>query len=553
MREIRAQQQFKQYYTDFYTTAYAEALVGQTTKTEAEIIADRQAKWLAMRVLCQTNLYFLATKIFKLDSARDRTSGRKLWYEPIHGRICDELEYDGDSLIWVSRNALKTTISKVWCVQQILKDPADVRIGMWSMSSDKVRAELKSIKSMLKNKQLVELFPDVLGGKWALDNADALTINRNVGDEVRDIESDEAQIEVWGLESNVTGRHYTHHYYDDMITDKNTTTVTQIEKARDTYGAIQGLMGVGTIEKIVGTPWHAMDLYHYVIDNQLIDKDHILKIPCVTGDLHNEKIIYPFYTKAFLNKQRRKMGDNLYAAQYHLDTTPREGRMFIRPYPIYKAEMFPNDPRYFISVDPSTGRSEKHDKTGLCVAAVSASQPDSVYFVEADSYQLEPEELADFIVKKIIQYQPIRVGIEYGLQYSLSVLIRMKIQEKRRTLHDLVEPEMKEIKTGGGTFGGNKADKINRSIGAMIRDRRAFFLEDMTKLFFQMDAFNPSKQKNDDDIIDAAGMMIQTVEHWSAGNWRYDLNADGAKPVTYYDLFRRKKTPENIRERIFAN
>lgn len=554
MRKDRWLAKYAELHEEAYDVAYGEAKVGQTTHFEADQIAHGQAHLYAMRALAQTDLYFLATEIFDMDKAR--VKGRRIWHEPFHGRLCDALQDDNDWLIWMSRNMLKTTVAKIWCVQQIIIDPVNVRIGMWSASAAKMVAELNSIKGMLVNKKLLELFPDRLiadENRWEKRTGNELTVTRKVPDEFggnREIKSDENQIEVWGLDSNVVGRHYTHHYYDDIITDKNTTTINQLEKAREVYGGIQGLRSVDTIEKIIGTPWHSMDLYHYMIENGLIPKKNILKMAGITYVDGKEKILYPYFTKAFMAKQRRNMGENLYNAQYHLDTTPRDNKMFIRPYPYYTEEMFPEDPEYFISVDPSTGRTEKHDKTGICVAAVDRNNRSKVYFVEADSYTLEPEKLADLIVHKIIQYNPVKVGIELGLQLALLSLIRLKSQERKRGGEYVPQPDIREIKTGGGKYGMNKADKIDRTFGAMVRDQRALIKPEMQKLMFQMDNFNPHKQKNDDDIIDAASMMMMTIPYLSYGNWK--MGDSVSDVVTYADIFRRKNQNEGI-GRIFAS
>lgn len=81
------------------------------------------------------------------------------------------------------------------------------------------------------------------------------------------------------------------------------------------------------------------------------------------------------------------------------------------------------------------------------------------------------------------------------------------------------EPVWMDIKTGGGAGALSKSDKIDRTLGAMVRDQRALFRPDMKSLFRQMASFNPNVQKNEDDILDAAGMLIQTVEHFYQSHW----------------------------------
>jgi hypothetical protein len=112
-------------------------------------------------------------------------------------------------------------------------------------------------------------------------------------------------------------------------------------------------------------------------------------------------------------------------------------------------------------------------------------------------------------------------------------------------------PEFWEIKTGGGAGAPNKADKINRTIGALVRDQRAWFLPSMTTLFKQMTFYNPNAQKNDDDILDSAGMMVQTVPYFSPGHW---MNGDTrtSERRNWNDFFFPKKHG-SLRERLFAS
>ena len=228
--------QYQSYFAQFYDEAHKEVFVGQTTKFVAEKQATVMAHYSTQRIMCQTDLYYLMSEVYGLKDARSRAAGvigRKIWYPPIHRKLCRELQGQWDSLIHCSRNMLKTTNAKGWCVQQVLIDPTNVRIGMWSKSAPKVRSELKSIRGMLVNPTLLELFPERLDKnerKWEKRNADAVTVRRNIdGSPDRLIPMDEAQIEVHGLETTVTGRHYTHHYYDDIIDGDNTSSANMID------------------------------------------------------------------------------------------------------------------------------------------------------------------------------------------------------------------------------------------------------------------------------------------------------------------------------------
>lgn len=554
--EARSVRKYKQYYDELYDAAYKEAHVGRTTEYEANLVAQDRAHYVTQQIMAQTDLYWLASEVFGMREAMSRQSGikgRRIWYPPIHGELCDELQGSWDSLIMLSRNMLKTTVAKIWVVQQIIRDPANVRIGMWSKSAAKVQSELSSIRGMLQNKRLLKLFPDRLIAnpkKWSVNNKDAITVTRHVegeGDDDRYIPVDEAQIEVHGLDSTVTGRHYTHHYYDDIIDRDNTSSATQLEKAREQWASIQGLKSVDTIEKIVGTRYHQLDLYSTIEAENLFPEEHRLIRPGVTID---GNILYPFFTKQWLEQQKRRMGEYLYGCQYPLDTRPKSHRMFALPVPHYSD--LPSDPKYYVAIDPSTGKSDRHDKTGVAVGCVSRSNPTHVYYVEADSYTWKPEKIAEEVVNRVIKYQPEKVGIEYGLQQALEPLIRIKLQERQAEVGRVRNPIWVDIKTGGGRGALNKADKIDRTLGAMVRDQRAYFREDMTHLFQQMSTFNPNVQKNEDDILDACSMLIQTIEHFAQAHWANVEEKTAVGGIPYDWFYRRKRSKGGLRDRIYA-
>jgi len=525
MREKRFRERYKRYYEAFLEKGTAE-----------------QAEFAAMRQLCQTDLYFLATEVFKLKDAKYKD--RMRWYEPIHGPICDMFERDEDTLVVVFRGAMKTTIAKVWIVQKILQNP-DVRIGFWTKSSGLAEAALKSIKEMVQNEELMRLFPEILiprkkgkRGGWEEDNATRMTITRS--ESMRAVGSNEAQVEVWGTTSSVTGRHYDYQYYDDPIDKDNVNTPSAVEKMRDWWGAVQAIKEPGGIQKYTGTPWHAQDLLSTV--RKLFKPENTIWIPACNEDMSH--INYPFFTKKFLEDQLEFMRAYLFSCQYRLDTRPRSDRIFVG-HTEYSDDMFPSDPKYYISVDPSTGMG--NDKSGICVAAVSKAHPSHIYFVEAEAYMLKPDELADMLVEKIRKYRPVRVGVEWGLQAALEPLIMVKIREAH-----LPSPDFKAIRTGGGEGSRDKKSvKLDRSIGAFTRDGRALFRPDMYSLFDQMELYNPQVQKNEDDILDAAGMMVQTIEHFAPGNW-YQGGVEpnviklGSLPMDYF----LKKKAKTFRERL---
>lgn len=485
-------------------------------ESETADIADM----LYVRWKCQTDLYYLGTVILGLDKAKDKR-GRKRLDPKVHRKMAEELMREDDTLQLYPRNHMKSTWVKFWIIWQILRSP-NVRIGLWSMTATLVGKEMTSIKRYLELPILMDLFPEIIipRSQWEKDTKEVLCIKR---DPELGTPPQEGQLEVWGVGGGATGHHYDYHVYDDVIDQSSVTSATQLEKTEDWWEYMQVIKDVGAVEKVIGTRYHLHDIYGRILAEEHFDKDNII----IEKALRGNKPFYSLYTYKDLMKLKKKMGAQKFSTQMMNDAVPKEGRIFVPPYPLYKPEDFPKSVKYYISLDPAATTKKHSDESGICVGAVDLKNPSRVHFVEAEGVKLPPNELANLLLKKIIEYRPVKVGIELGLQQALQPLIDIKIKEWEGDNGEYIRPHFVPIPTGKT----RKADKLNRTIGAMIRDNRALFPGEYNKshelvpskgfnrMFRQFDLYNPISDKNDDDIIDAGAIMIQTIEHFAPAHW----------------------------------
>ena len=481
---------------------------------------EDQAGLLYTRWKCQTDLYYLGAHILGLEKAKDRR-GRKRLDPKLHRKMCEEMMRDEDTLQLYPRLHLKSCWVKFWCIQQILINQ-NVRIGLWSKTAKLVRKELESIKKYLEFPILMELFPEVIlpRKQWKKDTMDEVTIVR---DSEYGIDPQENQIEVWGVGATVTGHHYDYHVYDDIIDQDSVTSAVQIEKVEDWWQYMQSIKDLTAIEKIIGTRYHLHDIYGIILAEEYFEEKNTI----IEKALHGTKPLYSFFTYKDLMRLKKRMGIQKFSTQFMNDAVPKEGRIFVPPYPLYRPEDFPEAVKYYISVDPAATVTRYSDSSGVCVGAVDLKNPSRVHFVEAEGLKLVPNKLADYIVQKIIQYRPGKVGIELGLQQALQPLIDIKIKEWEGENNEYIRPHFVPVPTGKT----RKADKLNRTIGAMIRDNRALFpgeynsnhdlvpKKSFKDMFRQFDLYNPQSDKNEDDIIDSGAIMIQTIEHFAPAHW----------------------------------
>lgn len=485
---------------------------------------DEQSELLWLRWKCRNDLYFLGTEILGLKDAKDG-AGRYRLDPKFHIPMVKILSREEDTLQLYPRGSMKTTWTYIWIIQKIIRNPY-VRIGYWSKTSSLVKDSLRAIKNLLCNEKLMEIFPDIILPKdnWQQDTESKLIVFREPANFI----PKESQIEAWGIESSVTGRHYDYHVYDDIIDRDNVTSALQIDKVREWWSMMQAIKDAPAIEKIIGTIYHPYDIYNTILSENMFYKKNIAIIPAE----RDGKITYKYYTRKFLNKMKKTMGDHLYSCQFLNKPIASADRIFIPPYPIYTD--LPEKIKNYITVDPAVSINKTSCQTCICVAAVDIDKPNKLYFREAFGVKLTPDKLAELIVNKIFQYRPKRVGIEFGLQEGLRYLIDIKLKEEedKRKESGYTRPVFIPIPLGRE----KKSDKIDKTIGAFVRDHRALFLPTMTDIFKQMSNYSVNSDKNDCDIIDAAGMMIQTVEHFSLGHYVENFQ----QPDTLWDFIQKQ-------------
>lgn len=473
---------------------------------------DLEATRLWYRWKAQTDTYFLATELLELFNT---AQGKKRLDPKLHKKMCAELDRGEDTLQLYPRDHMKTTWVRVWCVRQFLENP-NIRLAYFSRTAGLAQQGVAKMKQYLQHGKLLEFFPEFKVKAWEVDRQESFTVRRfpELG-----YVPPEPMVEAWGVEGTVVGKHHDRYVFDDIIDHTSTRTAAQIEKTAAFWSMIQPVMDPEAIIKIIGTHYHYQDIYATVRESGMFLKKNIT----VEQVEKNGKFLYRFYNKKLLAKKRRSMSPYDFSCQYYNDPRPQEDRFFVAPYPIWMPEQGPEEKKFYISVDPAATVSAHSDSTGVCVAAVDKKNPTRAYFFEAKGYKEWPDEIAEIVVKKILEYQPYRVGIELGLQQALQSLINVKLKEVQAQNAKLVTPDFVAIPPGKR----EKADKIKRTIAAFIRDGRALLRADsegrvhpeVDDLRKQMDFYNPNSEKNEDDVVDSAAMMIQTIEHFSPAHW----------------------------------
>ncbi len=505
-----------------YDEILAEIISREDSKGRPASDMEGEAMHFWLRWKCQTDLYFLGSEIFGLKNAKDpKRQNRKRLDPKIHRMLAKELCLPGSKLILYPRLHMKSTWVKIRICQLILIN-INVRIGLWSKTSKLARKELISIRNMMAYPILRELFPEIIPDpgpqftRWLKCTDTELTIWRDP----EGYQPQENQVEAWGADSTVTGNHYDYHFYDDIIDQKSVKTAEQIEKTLAWWREMQNIRDLSAEETMTGTRKHQMDIY-----NTIIREKHFETI------VQHKAIVmgrpfYSFFDMKDLDKLKRTLGPYTFSLEMMNDPLPMEERLFHSPFPIYhelpkeQGTEHAIEVKNYLMVDFSYTEKRWSNWSGFTIGSVPIKTSDRVYYREAFKLKKPTDEVAQVVVDKIIQWKPRRVGIESSMISAIMFIIDVKLKEWETKNNRIIRPEFVAIPQKMGQM--SKADKIDATLGSFVRQQRALFLPNMKELFNQMEFFNRHSQKNDDDILDSAAMLIQLVENFSQAWWDMD-------------------------------
>lgn len=479
----------------------------------------RKASYEYLRWKCKTDLFFLGYEILSLKDIRKE--GRGLVDPVFHTWLCSLLQGKEDRMILIPRRHMKTTWVKVRVMQILLNDPGS-RIALHSVTTNLVRKELRSLVRMFQNPMLVALFPDVIPpwrkidrrGKpdsWMKYDQDNLTMKWPEGFS----DPQENQIEVYGVESTVTGSHYDWHILDDILNEDTVRTAALLRKTEEFYEYLQGLSEPHTHEIIIGTPYHYSDLYSVLMNEKIYTRDQVVIRPCI----ENGRPIYKYFTLKDLERIKKKMsisqGPYVWSCQWMCNPIPREDQLFPPPQPTYSV-MPEGDVDYYITVDPAATVKEYSDETAIVVTAIN--HLGWIYVVEAEGYKKGGEEISDLILALNEKYKPRAIGIELGLQTHLKTVLRMRKEHWEAAQHKQINLPVMEVKID---VKRSKYEKVNLTLGSWIRSGHVKIHHSLTNLMRQMERFTPNYQGKD-DLVDALSMVFQINETFNWSHWRME-------------------------------
>lgn len=279
--------------------------------------------WQALALRCKTDLYYLAKNIL----------GYSKMEPHVHQELCDyttsvlpnppqlERQYDGFDprknllLLLEPRGIFKTSVVTIsFTLQYFLNDP-NARILLDSETFGKSKAFLREIQDhLMNNEKYREVFKAIHGMyPYTKKSQMKLWTDSQIILPCRNTPKKEPSISCAGIDVTQNGMHYDLIIGDDLHSEKNVTNREQIQQVVDHYRLIFSLLDPGKPLILIGTRWHELDLYQYIIDYEYMDFNILIR----SAYLENGDPFFPeVLSHEALDKIKRRQGISIFSKQY---------------------------------------------------------------------------------------------------------------------------------------------------------------------------------------------------------------------------------------------
>ena len=455
-----------------------------------EVLGDKDAK--VARELCLNDLFFLLSRALKRrDVDRDWLYDR-----------CREVEAspDGHLDLWSREHYKSTIITFAKSIQDLLSDPDNATIGIFSHTRPIAKGFLDQIKRELEsNRFLIDLFPDVLfdnpqaeSQKWSLDSGIILRRQTN---------PKEANAEAWGLvDGQPTSKHFSILVYDDVVTRESVTTPEQIKKVTEAWELSLNLGAQGGKRRYIGTRYHANDTYKTMMDRGSA-------MPRIYPATHNGKIDGEpvLMSKESLAEKRRDMGPYTFGTQMLQDPVSDKAMSFKREWLQFYDEIDHSKLNKYLLVDPASEKKKTNDYTVQVVIGLGADN--NYYLIDGVRDRMNLTERTDKLIEFHRDHSPQLTGYEkYGKDSDIE---HIKYVQEKQNYRFPITP-----------LGGHvaKNDRIKALIpifeqGRFYLPKKLFFVDregkvqDFVRLLIdnEYDAFPVSTH---DDMLDCVARIL---------------------------------------------
>jgi len=414
-------------------------------------------------------------------------------------------------LIMLPRGTFKSTVATQSLSIWLLWHNQNLRILLDSETLGNAKIYLAGIKSQIANNEVLRAVCTNDKGKYLLEPdyklAGGFTEDQIYLKYRTKVGLKEPTIFCSGIDNARTGMHVDVVFMDDVVSERNVGTVTQLEKSYDHYKLSRSLLDPGGLHIIIGTRYHMADMYgqlielHKADDPDDIDSMSIIVHPAISkeGELYFPRRL----TEKFLDEQRKTQGSYIYSCQYMLDPIDEMNAVFKKS-DVQYYDVIPNERivTKFIAVDFSLSVSQTSDSFSAVCIGITDKQEVYVldYVLERLTVRQQMARIIEFWQKNNGDGKVRSVGIEvYAAQKALK--FQLQDEMKRCGVHFRIIPL-----THGVT---SKEDHITTKLQPIVEREELFIRSYMIELVNQLQEYPRVKH---DDLLDALAYAVMMMK-----------------------------------------
>lgn len=485
----------------FYESKYPESTwwfhkiigIGQ----EKNLSGADQMKFV--KHLCENDLYYFAKWVLGRSKLREQPN-REMAERVMSRHWPDRQER---KLILEPRETYKTTIASIAFPVWLLSKNPEISILIYSETDSQAKQIYNACKKAMEMNELLQrLWGSFKSRHW---NETELFVHGRKEFERRDPSLTHA-----GLDSSVNGVHPDVALIDDLCSEQNTQSLSQLDKAWDQYNSLTPLVMKDGLIQMVATRWVQDDPPARIMKHQkhLFSEISVKSAEDIlpNGKLYGEDI---GLTHAIL-EQKKSMGMYRYSANYLNNPVPDTEKAFKEEW----LEIFKGDPSetdltgevrkipiaVYFGIDSSW--ADKDSNTGkdpTALIAVGIDWRGDMWLLEYFNGRIPPDE----VVTKVF---------DFFEKYPEAIALASEDISTQKGINKLLEDEMKKRKK---SFTLDKVKHQSRSKSTRIMGMQGLFQthsvhirEDMTEFIEQYKNFSPYYHIGHEDLLDALEMVF---------------------------------------------
>ena len=320
------------------------------------------------------------------------------------------------------RYTYKTSIAKALIVYLVLRYP-DICIMIYRQAREHAKDMLAAIQEILQsNAEILSTFGDVSAGSplWTTFKFTVATRTRaGIVDPT---------VAVSGLKASAAGKHVDFILCDDLVTEVNCDSITEMQKAEKLIDSTKPVLPKWGVLLVTGTAWSNIDVYKKIRDRnkELVDNGHAPDFREYIRKVYvrdeNGDLVYFFprdLNEAFLEQQRLTVPARWFASWYFQETH----ELGMAPFPkdkilifegeyvrgVTKALSLPESPEliplYVVLVmDPALTAAASSDNFGVNVVGFD---PDKNWWIfESLEFRKLPSAATRDLILLLRKYEP---------------------------------------------------------------------------------------------------------------------------------------------------